>query len=98
MEKQLGRHAIQLIKVQFPSSALMIEMTPPTSPPGDSKGDDAGVSTMTCVDGRRAEDARRRRLGVALAAGQRQHCWVGEMTSPRILKSGASEHSQTYGA
>ena len=47
---------------------------------------------MTCVDGRRAED------GVAPAEGQRQGCWVGETTSPRLLKCGASEHSQTYGA
>ena len=42
---------------------------------------------MTCVDGRRAEDGEAPVAGgVAPAAGQRQGCWVGETTSPRLLK------------
>ena len=66
----------------------------------DDVDNDAGVSTMTCVDGRRAEDvevpvaggcAGGKGGGGAAAAG-------GEATSPRLLKTVTSEQSQTYGA
>ena len=56
--------------------------------PSDDEDDDAGVSTMICVDGRRAEEGRapapevvRRRQRGEGRGGCR-----GETTSPRLLK------------